>query len=539
MTEVPTYNILLLGQTQAGKSTFLQAVRSYANPNCELDSESIGNGNSSHTTEVQIQTVETNFSEYRLFDMSTPHRSNPMQFMQDDPAEREVTSADFQDCATVMQYKRKLDCVDGYELRWDQSSQIPLSKIRIFDTPGLNDTNGHDERNVSKILSALSSAGSIHLVLILIARQTPLTLELQATLRNYSNIFSAMGALISFVHTKVDFRSQYQSDRTFTAFIQERKTCLNRIMGRSVPHHFIDCDLEEYRPAYLYFRQQAIRRLLLSARMNRPVSLGNMQLYKTQRMIDVDALIAMDYKKKLAEVKNKMSFVSSAIGKIDYRIDETRYDIRELEEFLRNNDTEDLELIHVASFTQHWEWFELFGSRQEADLRAPDFDYAIDEVRVEMSGIEIKETRGGKGCKSWSVRLLRHLYNHGTYHARLYAKRSKARAEAIGDHKAKLTRTTKTLKDLIHERDSLDKADSGEDGTPGMRQQLATEHNQCLDMTARASRTTLHLNLFKAIAEAGVYEGRPVDCVQMAVDFYSTYKPAEGEEAALRPGRSH
>ncbi|KAI7831813.1 hypothetical protein BC939DRAFT_472902 [Gamsiella multidivaricata] len=33
----PTYNVLLLGQTQVGKSTFVQAVRKYADPNCKID----------------------------------------------------------------------------------------------------------------------------------------------------------------------------------------------------------------------------------------------------------------------------------------------------------------------------------------------------------------------------------------------------------------------------------------------------------------------------------------------------------------------
>ncbi|KAI7831667.1 hypothetical protein BC939DRAFT_435949 [Gamsiella multidivaricata] len=529
-----TYNILLLGQTQAGKSTFLQAVRRYANPNCEVDFGSIGSGNSSHTTDVRTATVETNFPEYRLFDTSAPNRLNPMQYMhvpfqsQDGPVEKEVTFTDLFSGPTLPMHRRRLNRED-YSLNPERHSYFHNSNVRIFDTPGLNDTNGHDERNVTKILSALSGAGAVHLILIMIAGG-PLTPELQSSLKTYSRIFSAMGGLLVFVHTNMRFDDQHPNNPRLTAFINERRSSLRDIMGRDIPHFFIDCDLDEDRPAHLYCRQRIIRHLLLIARMNEPVPLSNMQLYKTQKMIEVDELIAKEYRAKQAAVEKEMSQADKRVREIDIRVNITRYNIREVEEIIRNYNTENLELIHEDRFDEDWR---LFSFRQEAELTAANLEYTIDVVHVDEFGIETKGTEGGVGHRNWSVRLIRQSFKYGTYHVKLYIKRCNKYAQEIKNWKRTLESQRTVLESELQERNSLVSTDGGESGVRTQRQQLMEKHNQCLDMIARASRSTLHLDLFKALGEAGVYEGRLVDCMQKATEFYSNYVPGEGEEVSL------
>ncbi|KAI7831654.1 hypothetical protein BC939DRAFT_146007 [Gamsiella multidivaricata] len=527
---MPTYNILLLGQTQAGKSTFVQAVRKYADPNCKIDYQTIGNGNSSHTSEVQAYSIETQFPEYQLYDTSPHHPLSVMQYIQDSPMERELNIVDILGSPTLKEHRKKIGRVDDYELRLDCSSLRPTSVIHIFDTPGLNDTNGRDERNVAKTLSALSRSGAVHLVLILISRRVPLTPDLQDTLRTYSNIFSAMNGLIAFVHTNVDFKTQHPEDKDLMGYIDDRRADLARIMGRKIPHFLIDCDLEEERLACVYLRHRIIRYLLLLARFNVPVSLQNMQLCKTEKMNRVDELIAKENREKLAQIKKSCSEVDKAIRDIDFKANEIRYEIRELEEFIRNHDKEDVELIHEVHFEQNWV---LFGSRHESELRSPDFEFSIDSISVYQFGIDVKEIRGGEGCKFWSVRLTRQSFHYGTYHAKLYTKRCNRHMQEIQERKGKLDSHRIDLERLLQDRNFLDNEDAGQCDIQAQRQQLAAESSRCLDMIARASRPTLHLNLFKAIAEAGVYEGTPAECVEKVSNFYSSYIPTAGEETPL------
>ncbi|KAI8603906.1 hypothetical protein EDD21DRAFT_422513 [Dissophora ornata] len=390
---------------------------------------------------------------------------------QQEPVEKEVNFSEYiGPRCTAKEFKKKINRED-LSVRKDEIPRYPQCFIRVLDTPGLDDTNGHDERNVAKILSSLSTAGDIHLVLIMISRYTAMLPGLQAALKTYSKFFSSMGSLIAFVHTQVDF--QTHADAKLKTFLETRKRDLLSIMGRDIPQYIIDCDLEDDLPVHIYLRQRIIQSLLLLTRFNIPVSLKKMQLYKTKKMMEVDELIHKEQNRNLRDIQEKTKAVmkkmrdaaSNAITDIDFRVTATRYKIRELEEYIRNNDTDDFELIHEDHFHENWE---LFSFRPEMVLNTPPLTYIIDTTGEDMTGIEIKEGQGGE-----------------------------------------------------------------DEATKAEKQQLEVDQSRCLDMIARASRPTLHLNLFKAIAEVGVYEGTSADCLDRVMKFYSTYIPAEGEEVPL------
>lgn len=46
------YNVLVLGETQSGKSTLIQYMRKYANPDVEINTKALGSGYLSHTLDV-------------------------------------------------------------------------------------------------------------------------------------------------------------------------------------------------------------------------------------------------------------------------------------------------------------------------------------------------------------------------------------------------------------------------------------------------------------------------------------------------------
>ncbi|KAI1318903.1 hypothetical protein EDD11_005537 [Mortierella claussenii] len=511
--------------------TLCRRIRKYVDPNCNIDHQAIGHGNSSHTRDVQIESIETNFPDYCLYDTKPRYKfSFDALLSEDSPEERKVDNSELLCPPTFMQYKRNIDRIDGLVVREDETQRSTKCNINIYDTPGLDDTNGHDERHMAKLLSALLSTEAIHLVLITISRHTPMTPGLQAALMTYSKVFSAMGGLIAFVHTNVDFKTQHHQNTKLTNFLQERKDDLEKIMARNIPHFLIDCDLDEDRPIYLYLRQRTIRSLLLLTRLNVPVPLNKMQLCKTKRMTEIDDLIVSEYEKGLRNVEKESAQLEKSIINIDLSINEARYSIRELCERLNNDNTEDLEIIDERRLDEHWD---LFAFRQEKVLEASNLKYIIDDIHVEQSGIEIKEIQGGVGKNHWSVKLIRQFFQHGTYHAKLYARRRQKRRLKINEDERKLEDSRKTLDALIEQRKTLDGVDSPEDATLTQRQQLLAKHNQCLNLITRASRPTLHLNLFKTIAEAGVYEGDIVQCVKRVAAFYSEYVPGEHEEASL------
>ncbi|KAG0028729.1 hypothetical protein BGZ82_008278, partial [Podila clonocystis] len=61
---LPEYNVLVLGETQSGKSTLIQYMRKYADPKTEIDTKALGTGFLSHTQEVIWTTIDTDLPEY-------------------------------------------------------------------------------------------------------------------------------------------------------------------------------------------------------------------------------------------------------------------------------------------------------------------------------------------------------------------------------------------------------------------------------------------------------------------------------------------
>ncbi|KAF9350379.1 hypothetical protein BGX26_011430 [Mortierella sp. AD094] len=461
--------------------------------------------------------------------------SNMLTQISHDREEQEITLEELFSNCTASQIRSRIDQTHDLVVRKDEASCFPKSTVRIFDTPGLNDTNGHDERHVAKILSALSDAGAVHLVLIMISQHTPMSLGLKEALENYSNIFSAMRGLIAFVHTKVDCTLQYVPDKkskTFKMFLDERTSQLAEIMGRKIPHFFIDCDLEEYRPVRLYSTRQVIHELFQLAKLNVPVPLSRMQLRKTKKMLEIDAVVAIDYEKRLAVNREQYSRLDEKLNEIarkngekisdnnirtkknvediDGKIKAVLIRFQDFDEYLKNNDTEELLLVREKK----------------------------------VSEIEKKSVEGGEGYNYWRVKLARKDYfKSGYYRVKLYVKRCNKLRLEIKEKRIERSGCRKELNNLNERRsfliaqlDSLprdDAADAEKNAVLEEARKLNAESAECLNMFARANRPTLHLNLFKAIAEARVYEGETKDCIRKVPEFYSKYVPGEGEEAPL------
>ncbi|KAF9285392.1 hypothetical protein BGZ68_003912 [Mortierella alpina] len=535
--ELPTYNILLLGQTQSGKTTFLEGIRKYVDPLCEIDSMAIGNGHSSTTQDVYSKTVETDLAVYRLLDMGTQSVLNPMQYVffqpQDSSAGREIDSAELFG-GDANHFRRLFNRMDDLKVHQKTPSDTKRCRLCILDTPGLDDTNGHDVTNVAKIADALSKVQSIHLVLIMIAANTPLTPELKNTLKTYANIFSEMKGLMAFVHTKCDYRFQHGSDQQHRDFKRDRILDLEVTMGRRIPSFFVDCNLAEYMPVPTYLRQRSIRSILQLAELNVPVPLKKMQLWKTKKMADVDQTILDQYQAKLEAIVKQASRTDQAITAKDSEITTVRYAIRELEEALSTLDNDHPELVFEERFEESWD---IMVRREEVELACPTLDYAIDHVEVLERGVDVKEQVGGRGYHSWRVRLKRNFCRDGLYHIKLYVKRCNLNRREIDIKQLELARYQRDLAELVEEqRHLLDGGDPNAEGARlASRKQLKEELSQCMNMISRASRQTLHLKLFKALAMAGVYEGDFSACVKKAAEFYLRYVPGMGDEVPLRP----
>ncbi|KAG0199130.1 hypothetical protein BGX28_007539 [Mortierella sp. GBA30] len=145
-----------------------------------------------------------------------------------------------------------------------------------------------------------------------------------------------MGSLMAFVHTNFEYKIQHFKYKKMVDFMTTRKDDLKLHMGRDIPHFLIDLDLDEERPVPAFLTPRVIRHILLLARLNIAVS-------------------------------------------------QARYEIRELEEYIKNHDTEDMELVYEEPYEQGWD---LFSIREKKAMEFSDVHFIIDDIRVKSQAVD-------------------------------------------------------------------------------------------------------------------------------------------------------
>ncbi|KAG0325354.1 hypothetical protein BG000_001838, partial [Podila horticola] len=129
---VPEYNVLVLGETQSGKSTLIQYMRKYADPSTAIDTGALGTGFLSHTQEVISTGISTDLPEYYVEEKKGVARVNYGEFLK---------------IPDEYDYEDSLNMRKGLETKKGAPQLLKKVKFNLIDTPGLNATAGDDEKH--------------------------------------------------------------------------------------------------------------------------------------------------------------------------------------------------------------------------------------------------------------------------------------------------------------------------------------------------------------------------------------------------------
>ncbi|KAF8967211.1 hypothetical protein BGZ46_000219 [Entomortierella lignicola] len=446
--DMPIYNVLLIGQTQSGKSTLLEAIKQYADINYKADPSRIGRGNISCTSEPRIEEVVTSLPAYRIYEY-------------DHHGRQEIDVERHFEHKMIGAFKVLSSRREGLELTAEGS--IPFSRFRIIDTPGLDDSQGRDVEHLGRIFSALSSLGKLYLVIITDSHNCSFAPGYQTALQTYSTLFSTMHGLMTIVMTKISNKKLHPGKKKNEPLIQsleERIKLISEIMGRRFPLFKIDCKLEEDQPFYICLLRNTIRDILRIATIKTPVAL-KMQIQKTPSMRHVDQKVYSTYATYFSSLEKTCGALNSA-DQLRLKITEMEAKIATKKEALQAIDTDELLHLYEVRFDQNWEHFYII---QKTFLQYSTFDHSIgagntifpavevltmyeddeeeavkekvktveeqgkeadgsiiDEVRVMHSGVTILDDPDAKGKKCWRVLFRRNRYQNGYYHAILSIK---------------------------------------------------------------------------------------------------------------------
>ncbi|KAF8968436.1 hypothetical protein BGZ46_010867 [Entomortierella lignicola] len=451
------YNILLLGETQSGKSTLVQAIKRYADPTHVIERELLGSGIISCTSEVTQHTIETDFPEYEV---SQVVKSGSMGRTTED-----LIDTTFFDNIDKDQYEEKLNLFR--KLRMYRCNQ-PGRRYRfnIFDTPGLNDTCGQDESHIYKILEVLSQAQHIDLVIITI-REAVFTPQYQNVLKTYFQVFPELKDNVVFVHTKADYVDLHPLAEKAKLIRDERENKIHSIMERDGCTHFrIDCDLDTNKLVRACMTQHVIKEILDLATFNKPVYWQSRTMRKTPRMRDIDHAVAemlfkmsetteatLRYKDSTgADIYGRKRELAKKLIENQIKQDDVRF-------YISERDSDHPVLIYEKNFDQAWRLFDFF--RSDNIMSFPAQIATISDMSIRQEHVVKKEEFGGVGCNYYEVKFQRQLYKNGIFHVRLFAKSSDAFQEAIDNQMFELERLKYEYQGLAEERAEFELALKG------------------------------------------------------------------------------
>ncbi|KAG0229032.1 hypothetical protein B0O80DRAFT_428831 [Mortierella sp. GBAus27b] len=506
--EIPTYNILFLGPTQSGKSTFIEFVKQYVDPEYVPNDERIGYGNESHTQNVNMEAVTTTLPIYRLFDTVEGCEVS---------VSRALSSQTDNDYRSLL--RRHIDL----ELLPDERPGSQACHFRLFDTPGLDDTKGNDIQNIARTFSALSMVDEFHLVVITDSHHVPLSVSQKTAFRTYFELFRELKTLITVVHTKVQYLYRHPANTRFEAKLTARSQYFNELMGRTVPTKRIDCDLDERGLVQTCLTRNTIREILEMARVKVPVVRNKAVVQKTPMMRTVDRIVYDKYKAKLESVEQSCEALGEA-DKLDIKIADTKCEIKNKEETLSEYDTDDLVQLFEKRFDEEVGfagWFQdLFGRANTTHtMEYSNHDCIIDKKNL-ISGaiVDITET-GGEGHSFWKAEFRRNTFRTGYLHVVLSMTRRTQHRKVIEELRREIEGLNQSLEEDSKELERLNgivKQNVDSRTSSEVLERLKDKKSKYKMVIAHAYAFRLSLNEFLELADAGIYDGSSIDVISNA-----------------------
>lgn len=270
----PQYSILMFGKTQAGKSTFIEYVRNYADADHAIDKKLLGNMFESKTGMTRQFTIASDLPTYEAYNEDS-----------DEPIDTEALC---KICTDMDDYHEVISNRDT-TLRLAQQHPNPLPArevtIRFLDTPGINDTNYRDVEYAQKIIKEMIEIQSFNLIVIIVNFDVPIHMEQKVAFNYYSRVFHALQGHhdnVVFVYTHVPYKCRHQPNAGHTKkmeTIHKAFSCLFRGGAYSTNEGTADLatamldkdlklypyytvDLQKHRPICKCMMQETLRDIL-------------------------------------------------------------------------------------------------------------------------------------------------------------------------------------------------------------------------------------------------------------------------------------
>ncbi|KAG0320739.1 hypothetical protein BG000_003458, partial [Podila horticola] len=249
--------VLMLGKTQAGKSTFIECVKNYSSQRYDIDESLLGNGFRSKTREPMQFTVTSNLPAYEVLD------SNGTMIDIDALGDIHQNPEDYSDA--LNDRNTKLTPVPH-----KPGTSLPFVEITFLDTPGIEDTNGRDVEHAPKIIEAMARMQVFNCIIVVINCEETPSVSHQLAFNYYSKViytFQGHHSNIVFVYTHVDYGKCHRSNADHLSMMELRHKAFSqlfRCQGSYNREDVANATIEPYPKYHIDFakRQRPVTRCM-------------------------------------------------------------------------------------------------------------------------------------------------------------------------------------------------------------------------------------------------------------------------------------
>ena len=304
MSQHQLITVLVIGPSQNGKSTFVNRLVNLSVKSAPLAKE--GDGNFKCTSACTVYDLEVPLTDYKLVEI-------------DGGRDYEVPSLEEEEKILAGAWWRK-QTRSRLAIKQRQAHG-PLIRLRLIDTPGLDDSEGKDYENMEHVLGTLNTLAQspneedrgINALALVYNANGSFSYSFQKTMKDYErsmpNLFGGLAVInTNFSVTALAQKRQHlirehllgTSETAKDRVVKERRAEFYRILGRNPAHFFID---NKPNSKYMYDELVSCNTIsdVLSFWANsKPMEIGQMRLVKNESMKAAD--------------KRLQSYLSFAIG---------------------------------------------------------------------------------------------------------------------------------------------------------------------------------------------------------------------------------
>lgn len=205
----------MFGKTQAGKTTFIEFVKKYVDLKYEIKWELIGNGAMSKTGEPAQCLVESDLPKHEVFhndNIETPINLNILG----------------NTCENVDDYIDALNDRNTTLRLVPQDPNVPRpqsAEITFLDTPGIEDTKGHDEKHAKAVIEKIVELQSVNLIIVLDSCKNTISKNQASAFDYFSKVIQTLQGNYSnivFLYTHVEYGHCHPSNKRYHMSLEKR-----------------------------------------------------------------------------------------------------------------------------------------------------------------------------------------------------------------------------------------------------------------------------------------------------------------------------